>query len=193
MWPMVAAVGVAITVVAVAYNVGTGAGHSNGKIAGYTTGYDAGINVANLHHAAAIDKLNQQAAEQQLAIVTEQDKTNRERQRQIEDARVVAATELARIDGDRDRLAKRVQSLLRVAAATGAGSHQGGGGAVPGLATAPGRDGAAQTTGLLLDRIGTNLAGLAGDADKTLAQYAICSRYAYSLKSLKSHADAEVD
>lgn len=192
MWPIIASAAGAAVLIVVAYSTGLSAGHSTGKAAGYATGYDAGIAVANLHHKSTIDQLNQQAAEQQLVLTLEHERINHEQQRRIEDARVVAAAELARIDGDRHRLAQRVQSLLRTAAA-GTSFNKGGVGAVPGLAGDPGGDGAAPAGGLLLDRIGENLAGLAGDADRTLAQYAICARYAYSLKSLKSHAPGKVD
>jgi hypothetical protein len=165
-----------VVLLAGAYTLGYRAG---------SAGYEEGIAARNASHNEALARLEAAAAEARVQLVLEQEKERDEELRTINDAGNVAAIELVRIAGDRDRLTRRVQSLLKQAA----GGNQARHGAVPGPAADPGSDAGTIAGGVLLEAIGTGLAGLTSDADTTLAQYTICHRYAHALKRKQHEVD----
>jgi hypothetical protein len=179
MWQLVAGIAAAVTIIAGSYTVGRQAGKHSGYADGYAKGHQAATATLNANHKLAVEKLNREAAE---ALVAGLQTAEAERVAAIalrDDARNVAAIELARIAGDRDALAGRVRDLLRARTRDSNPRRHAG---VPGAVADPGGDEAAAAGRLLLDRIGTGLAGLASDADATLAQYQICYRLATEQK-----------
>jgi hypothetical protein len=179
MWQLVAGIAAAVTIIAGSYTVGRQAGKHSGYADGYAKGHQAATATLNASHKLAIEKLNHEAAE--TLVVGLQAAAERQAAELAlrDDARNVAAIELARIAGDRDALASRVRDHLRARAGDGNPSRHP---VVPGAAADPGGDASAAAGRLLLDRIGTGLAGIASDADATLAQYQICYRLATEQK-----------
>lgn len=177
-WQAAVGATVAVASIAGAYVVGTRHGYVEGRAVGYTDGHDDGVASANQTHETAVARLNKDAADAQLAALKEQDAKYRAKLSRTEKARAAAAAELARVNSDRGRFTERVQSLLSAVAA-GSDGDKGCDPGVPGAAASAARIEAAKARGLLLERIGKNLAGLVEDADSTLSQYQLCSSFTF--------------
>ena len=187
MTQLIVAVAVFVAVAVGSFTIGRQNGYGAGHRAGQEKGYQDATRTLNATHREAVERLNRQAAETLLGATQAAERARDTELAIRADAENVAAIELARIAGERDAHARRVRELLRARVAD---SNQGGCRPVPQTATDTiGNEGTA-AGGLLLDRIGTHLAGLADTADETLAQYRICHRLATRQKKELDDAQA---
>lgn len=161
---------------AAGYELGRTAGYDAGHRAGSESGYKRGVaDAQKLHDAAMLTLLAESRAEaakslREVHVLAEEEK------RRGEAAIVSARLEYAGVAAHRDRLVAR----LRAAPARDPVRPADDRGGVPPAGAAG--DGAAVPAGALPEQARVDLADLAADADWANGQFAVCHRYAGTLK-----------